>query len=651
MTLAETVDAGMGADDTINVGVGNNYIFGGDASNAMNVGNGTNYVFGGDGEINFSNGAVTSASTSASSIGANDTITVGNGTNYVFGGSQSDQIAAGNGTNYGPTEDTNYVFGDAGSITFSSGAVTLAETIDAGMGADDTINVGVGNNYIFGGDASNAMNVGNGTNYVFGGDGEINFSNGAVTSASTSASSIGANDTITVGNGTNYVFGGSETNKITAGDGTNYVFGDAGSITFSGRVVTLAEATDAGLGSNDTITVGNGTNYIFSGFENNTSTAGNGNNVLLGDDGAVVFNADGSLNTITCLDNGTGGSNTLIAGTGTDILIGGAGSNNLSSAGGFDIMIGNAGEVQYLSGDRSIIESLDIKLGGSNTLRAGTGNAIMLGGLGPNTFYGNFGSDAMFGQFAYLELLGDEIVTASCWWFGDDAIAGQLSGLSDANLGLNGQTQGTESITDPYLHRTVHATAGEIQRFDSAVAVVSKHGSDELSRLQAEQSSHPGSYDVKSQVPEKNAKPREGQPIQHTSERLDGKPAKTYKADKKNATPAHSVSSRESAKTASVNSNAPRQDGPAPQGPKQGARYSDLSVALAGMVGWGAMAVSEAKEASGLLRKDGFKRLRSKCDNDRFLSYLDQERGEMEDELAWFQGRSNESSTDTTQQI
>ncbi|MGA2832546.1 MAG: calcium-binding protein, partial [Terracidiphilus sp.] len=546
---------------------------------------------------------------------------------------------------------TNYVFGDAGSITFSGGAVTLAETVDAGMGADDTINVGVGNNYIFGGDASNAMNVGNGTNYVFGGDGEINFSNGAVTSASTSASSIGANDTITVGNGTNYVFGGSETNKITAGDGTNYVFGDAGSITFSGRVVTLAEATDAGLGSNDTITVGNGTNYIFSGFENNTSTAGNGNNVLLGDDGAVVFNADGSLNTITCLDNGTGGSNTLIAGTGTDILIGGAGSNNLSSAGGFDIMIGNAGEVQYLSGDRSIIESLDIKLGGSNTLRAGTGNAIMLGGLGPNTFYGNFGSDAMFGQFAYLELLGDEIVTASCWWFGDDAIAGQLSGLSDANLGLNGQTQGTESITDPYLHRTVHATAGEIQRFDSAVAVVSKHGSDELSRLQAEQSSHPGSYDVKSQVPEKNAKPREGQPIQHTSERLDGKPAKTYKADKKNATPAHSVSSRESAKTASVNSNAPRQDGPAPQGPKQGARYSDLSVALAGMVGWGAMAVSEAKEASGLLRKDGFKRLRSKCDNDRFLSYLDQERGEMEDELAWFQGRSNESSTDTTQQI
>ncbi|MFY9854165.1 MAG: calcium-binding protein, partial [Terracidiphilus sp.] len=516
--------------------------------------------------------------------------------------------------------------------------------------SNDKITVGDGSNYVFGGDSSNTITAGNGTNYAFGGDGSISFSNGAVTSASTSASAIGANDTITVGNGTNYVFGGSKSNTITAGNGTNYVFGDAGKITFSGGVVTLAEAIDAGLGSNDTITVGNGTNYVFSGFQGNTNTAGNGNNVLLGDDGTIVFNADGSLNTITCIDNGTGGSNTLIAGTGTDILIGGAGSNSLSCAGGFDIMIGNAGEVQYLSGDRSIIESLDIKLGGSNTLHSGTGNAIMLGGLGPNTFYGDFSDDAMFGQFAYLELLGDQIVTASCWWFGDDAIAGQLSGLSDASLGLNGQSKGTESTTGAYQNQVAYVTAGEIQRFNAAVAVVSMHGSDELPRMQAEQSSHPGSYDVQSQAPEKNANPVVDQPSQHASERYDGKPANLYKADKKNATPANSISSRESAKSASIDSNAPRQDRPAQLGPEQGAKHSDLSVALAGMVGWGAMAASEAKEASGLLRKDGFKRLRSKCDNSRFLSYLDQERSEVEGEWAWFQGRSSESSTDASQQ-
>ncbi|MFY9852860.1 MAG: calcium-binding protein, partial [Terracidiphilus sp.] len=226
-----------GADNTIKAGDGNNYVFGGNGAVNITVGDGTNFVFGDNGTISFNGGVVTSASTLGSSSSAAETITVGNGTDYVFGGSDSDRIAAGDGT--------NFIFGDNGSISFSGGSVSLAETVDSGLGSGDSITAGNGTNYVFGGDGADNISVGIGTNFVFGGDGEIDFSSGAVTSAFTVASAIGANDNIAVGNGVNYVFGGFASNTITVAAGTNYVFGDAGSISFNDGVVTLAETVDS----------------------------------------------------------------------------------------------------------------------------------------------------------------------------------------------------------------------------------------------------------------------------------------------------------------------------------------------------------------------------------------------------------------------
>lgn len=239
-------------------------------------------------------------------------------------------------------------------------------------------------------------------------------------------------------------------------------------------------------------------------------------------------------------------------------------------------------------------------------------------------------------------------MTASSWWFGDDVIANRLSGLSDANAGLIEQVPLMEPTSDTYVHPFAIASASEIERFNAAVAVVSRHGSDELPRMQHQQSSHPGSYDVLTPAPKQDVKPVGKEAVQPTSERHDSRPVKTYEARNNNAIATHSASSAQSGKSATVVSKANR---PAPQGPEQGAKHSDLSVALAGMVGWGAMAASESKEASNLLRRNGFKQLRSKCDNDRFLSYRNQERDEAELELAGFPGRTNDGSNDASQQL
>ena len=43
---------------------------------------------------------------------------------------------------------------------------------------------------------------------------------------------------------------------------------------------------------------------------------------------------------------------------------------------GFDIMIGNGGMVTYGPGDRLTVQSLDIRMGGSNQLFAGPGKPL-----------------------------------------------------------------------------------------------------------------------------------------------------------------------------------------------------------------------------------------------------------------------------------
>jgi hypothetical protein len=485
-----------------------------------------------------------------------------------------------------------------------------------------------------------------------------------VTLAQTVDSSIGSGNTISVGDGTAYIFGGFGNNTITAADGTNYVFGASGSISFANGKVSQMMSVDPSDGGDETITVGNGANYVIGGFGSNTITAGNGGNVLIGHSGAVLFNADGSRNSIYSIADNLGGNSTLTSGTGNDILIGGAGSNILygggSTGAGFDIMIGNGGMVTYGPGDRLTVQSLDIRMGGSNQLFAGPGTAIMIGGLGPNQFHGSFNSDLMVGQFAYLEFIGDKLVTASCWWFADDAIAKALSSLYSPDTGLNGQSQlqarAAESVPTAALqggafaHADADAALAENQRFNAAVAVESPHGSDELPRLQQAQSSHPGSYDVQAQAPAKNAAPEEDRPVKPTDEHHDSAPAKPDKGMTKNATPANAEASREGRTIRITDSNWPRQNQAAPRGLEEGAKHSDISLALAGLVGWGALTSGAAKGSSGLLSRDGFKRLRNKGDNDRFLSFIDPGSGESGSAGAWIHGRSNENPADTNPQ-
>ncbi|MGX5777772.1 calcium-binding protein, partial [Methylorubrum zatmanii] len=103
---------------------------------------------------------------------------------------------------------------------------------------------------------------------------------------------LGDDDTIAVGGGDNVVIGGTGADTITALGGNDVVLGDDGRATFeSSGHVKRAESFDLGFGGNDTIRVGGGDNVVIAGAGNDTVVALGGNDAVLGDGGYAEFEA------------------------------------------------------------------------------------------------------------------------------------------------------------------------------------------------------------------------------------------------------------------------------------------------------------------------------------------------------------------------
>ena len=315
--LAVTIDPSIGGSDTINVPAGNDVVFGGQGNDTINLGSGTNLVFGDSGYVDWAvsaDGTQTEIANAASilpDVGGNDTITTGSGSNIVVGGAGSDtiQLAVGQPSSTG----TNIVLGDNGSITtnpfsgpeFHSLPIVLASiqtTVD-GVGGNDTITTGSGDQIVFGGPGSDKITTGSGSNIVFGDDGRLDWgsANGQpiVLDAISTDESDGAADTITMGSGPNIVIGGAGGDTISGGTDTNIVLGDSGAVygvagnpdPFGSLPITvgMVQTTAPGIGGDDTITVGSGSAIVMGGTGADTITTGTNTSFVFGDDGYITW--------------------------------------------------------------------------------------------------------------------------------------------------------------------------------------------------------------------------------------------------------------------------------------------------------------------------------------------------------------------------
>ncbi len=267
--------------------------------------------------------------------GGNDSIFSGSGNDTIFGGSGSDRIEGGGGN------DSLSGGGDNDTILGGNGNDTLD-----GVQGDDSLDGGSGDDLIFGGDGNDTLVAGNNTgagDTLVGGNGDDilidSFWNATLEGNSGS-------DIIQVGYGTATVIGGEDVS------GTDYdrlsfqLSNDAATVTFTGDEAGVYTDSDGDSGTFSQIEGVNGSDQADS--------------------------MDATLDSSGVFLAGRGGDDTLLGGSGDDILTGEEGNDSLVGGGGGDVIIGDEG---------------------SDTLLGGAGDDFLEGGLGNDSLTGGDGND------------------------------------------------------------------------------------------------------------------------------------------------------------------------------------------------------------------------------------------------------------------
>ena len=403
----DTIDGGGGAD-TISAGAGNDTVTYYNSEVSIDGGNGVNTLAlravttvnlgnidqtSGDAVAvsNFQNvdaSALSSGVSITGSVGAN-TIIGSSGNDIIDGGGGSDIINAGTGNDtvtYRGAETS--IDGGAGSdtLTIASGATLTAINFAVASGFDQTV-----------GDSANVTNF-------------ENLDASAVTTALNVTGSAAAN-VITTGAGNDTIDGGGGADVINAGGGNDTVSyygsesvidGGGGSNTLLLRAVTTVNLGNVDQTTGDATSVSNFQNVDASGLSAsvsitgssgaNTIISGSGNDVIDGAGGADIIAAGAGNDTVSyygaevSIDGGAG-TNTLVLRTTANV--------NLAST---DQTVGDTtGVTNFQNVDASAL-SVAVSITGSagaNTIIGGSGNDTIDGGGGADQINSGAGNDTV----------------------------------------------------------------------------------------------------------------------------------------------------------------------------------------------------------------------------------------------------------------
>ena len=267
--------------------------------------------------------------------------------------------------NIGAGNDT--VFGNDGN-----------DTINGGSG-NDSLNGNIGNDVLDGGEGDDTVVGGQGADMIQGGDGKDNIRGGD------------DNDTIYGNADDDYIQGGDGADEINGGSGVNKMFGQRG------------EDTLVGGSDNDTLNGGGGSDFLKGAQGNDWFRAGNGNDTLWGGNGRDTMFGNSDADELLGGGgddrlNGGGGDDTLRGGTGDDYLKGGAGADTFifdAGMGADEISAYNRTEdilridSNLLTGQttgQQVMDDFASIVGGNMVLDFGAGNSITF--LGFTTFSG-----------------------------------------------------------------------------------------------------------------------------------------------------------------------------------------------------------------------------------------------------------------------
>lgn len=401
-------------------------------------------------------------------------------------GSEIVEVGAGNDVLYGEEGD-DLIKGGAGNDYLDGGVGD--DTLEGGVG-NDTLVGGDGNDDLYGNDGDDKILFGNGDDYVEGGAGNdfIDDIEGAVGNG---------NDTILAGEGDDTVYAGNGNDEIYGNEGKDLLFGEDGNDTIlggddndtiyggNGDDSLLGEAGDDsifGEGGEDTIDGGDGNDTIYGGADDDSIRGGAGNDDIYGEGGFDTIDAGAGDDTVhggELADSilGGDGNDTILGDQGNDTLIGGAGDDTLRGEFGDDYLEGNEGKDSISGGE------------GDDTLYGGADDDLIRGGSGNDELYGEEGNDTLDSGSAddYLDGgVGDDSIFSGG---GRDTVIGGdgndtivTSGNADA-LPDRGYEGAFDADADPENDRD-YVDAGEgnnaISTGDDRDTIISGSGNDSI---------------------------------------------------------------------------------------------------------------------------------------------------------------------------
>ena len=469
LTLTSS-DPTEGGNDSITAGAGLDRVIGGIGDDTIEVGAGDNIVIGDNGTMSLdpTTLAARSVQTTEPTIGGADVITTLEGNDVVLAGAAGDSVDAGEGQ--------NIIAGDHATYTPGATESTLAST-DTDQGGDDSLVSGSAEDIVIGGLGADTVEAGAGDNTILGDSGTILFTSAARAAVEmrSAAPSLGGNDEITTLGGADAIIGGAGGDVVDAGDGANTVLGDNGEAIFTSvRTVT---SSDAGIGGNDQITTGADADVVIGGTGADTVEAGDGGNAVIGDNGTYEEDTTAQTLNIFSSDPTDGGDDSIVTGLGADTVVAGFGGDTVEAGEGNNAVIGDNGRYALdEDADTLNIFSTDPSEGGDDSITAGAGIDLAIGGIGDDTIEVGAGDNIVIGDNGTMSLDPTTLAARSAQTteptIGGADIVTTLQGNDVVLAGAAGDTVTTGGGAD-----TVLGDHGSLTR-DSATDVSTLQSSD-----------------------------------------------------------------------------------------------------------------------------------------------------------------------------
>ncbi len=391
---------GYGGDDTLLGGADGDTVYGEEGNDYIDVGTGDNLALGGDGAD-----LIVAASSAVASLngfnrlsgGAGDDVISGEG--YLWGEDGNDTLTT-HGA-YGQSAEQSVLMGGNGNdtlISLSGGASMYGES------GDDTLNGGDGGSIASGGVGNDVFAGGSGSDYGWGEAGDDAMSGG------------GGNDQFDAGDGNDVLFGDAGDDVLFGKDGDDILAGGSGRDYLAGGAGNDTYLVDGGDGD-DLIVDTQGTNTIVFAdgiaaeqltFRTGFDDEGNENYLVVegaGGNGRVIIAAglDGAVSTLRFSDGST-----------------------LTSVQARNLALSNTGQIPHQVGATSLSltgssgdDQVDATAA-TQTVHAGLGNDVLIGGTSDDNLQGESGNDRLVGGGGTNQLTGSEGTDTYVVGLGDD---------------------------------------------------------------------------------------------------------------------------------------------------------------------------------------------------------------------------------------